>query len=198
MTLLEVVLALSTLAVVVVILVGTLRVSLRAWETGQRQAAAQQEIRAIVELITDALSGAYPYRGRLGSGLNRVVLFEGDGEEVRFVTAAPPLALNAAAAPFHAVRLGRAEEPDRLRVVERLVPTEEPFTDGAELVLSRSVTVFRLQYRDGAGVWQDRWDGRTAAGLPTAVRVELTVRSGSRSQSVPPFLIPIALGKVAA
>jgi len=197
MTLLEVVLALSTLAVVVVILVGTLRVSLRAWEAGQRQAAAQQEIRAVVELVTEALSGAYPYRGRLGGGLERVVLFQGEAEEVRFVTAAPPLVLDAPAAPFHAVTLGRTQS-SQLRVVESLVPAEEPFRDGPQAILARSVTSFRLQYLNAARGWQDQWDGKTAAGLPLAVRVELTVRSDGRSQSVPPFLVPIALGKTQA
>ena len=121
------------------------------------------------------------------------MLFQGEPEEVRFVTTAPPLALEAAA-PFHAVTLGRSA-PDRLRVVERLLPADEPFGDGAQVVLSRAVARFRLRYRDETGRWQERWDGKTAAGLPTAIRVELTVREGGRSRSVAGFLVPIVLGK---
>lgn len=194
MTLLEVVLALSILSVIVVLLVGSLRLGLRAWEAGQRRAAAQQEMRAVVELVTELLAAAYPYRGREGGGFERIVLFQGSPEEVRFVTTAPPLALDAPAAPFHAVTLGRAA-PDRLRVREKLVPAEEPFDEGAEAVLSRSVTGLRLEYRDESGAWQDSWDGKEKAGLPTAVRVGLTLGAEGRARSLPPLLVPIALGK---
>ncbi len=127
------------------------------------------------------------------------MLFQGEPEEVRFVTTVPPLALDAPAAPFHAVTLGRTE-PDRLRVVERLVPNEAPFSEGLETTLSRAVTTFHLQYRDEAGAWLDRWDGQTAAVLPTAVRVELAVRTGRKDGAGPPvtsLVVPIALGKEA-
>ncbi|MGH7322990.1 MAG: type II secretion system protein GspJ, partial [Candidatus Rokuibacteriota bacterium] len=175
MTLLEVLLAFSTLAVVVVVLVGSLRVGLRAWEAGERQAAAQQEVRAIVELLTAMLSTASPYKGRLGGGLERVVLFQGEAEAVRFVTTAPPLSLDTPGAPYHAVTLRRSE-PDQLSVVERLVPTEEPFPESPQAILSRSVTAFRLEYLDDKGAWRDGWDGRAAAAVPAAIRVTLTVR----------------------
>ncbi len=60
MTLLEVLLAVSITAVVVLLLVGGLRIGLRAWEAGERQAAAQQGRGAIVELVRGALAAAYP------------------------------------------------------------------------------------------------------------------------------------------
>lgn len=194
MTLVEVLLALAIFAVIVVVLVGSLRVGVGAWEAGERQAAAQQEIRAVVELLTEALAAAYPYRGRLGGGLERVVLFRGESAEVGWITTAPPLALDAPAVPFHAVILRHGGEAE-LRVVERLVPAEEPFADGPLTVLARSVTGLRLQYRDDQGVWQDAWDGKTAAGLPTAVRVELTVRDRGRPDRVVGLVVPIPLGK---
>lgn len=197
MTLLEILLAMSIMAVIVVVLVGSARVGIRAWEAGERQATAQQEVRALVELLTDALSSTYPYKGRLGGGLQRVVLFQGEAEEVRFVTTAPPLTLDAQAAPYHAVTLSRSDE-DELQLVERLVPAEEPFGDSPRTVLSRTVTGFRLQYLDDKGAWQDTWDGPTAGAIPAAVRIELSLRGRVRSEPVPAFVVPIPLGKVAA
>lgn len=197
MTLLEVLLAFSIFAVIVVVMLAGLRVGVRAWEAGERRAAVQQEMRAVIELLTEALSTAYPYRGRLGGGLERVVLFVGEAAEVRFVTTAPPLALDAPAVPFHAVTLRHTAE-NELRIVERLVPAEEPFGDSPHTVLSRSVTGFRLQYRDDQGLWQDKWSGQTTAALPSAVRVELTLRERGRAEKTATFLVPIALGKVAA
>jgi general secretion pathway protein J len=194
MTLLEVLLAISVLAVLVVLMAGILRVGLRGWEAGQRQADAQQEVRAVVELVTEALAGAYPYRGTADGGLERSVLFDGTPDEVRFVTTAPPVGLDAPAAPFHAVVLGRDGE-DRLRVTERLVPADAPFTNGTATTLSRAVTTFRLYYKDESGAWLDSWDGKSAAGIPTAVRVDLVVRPAGRRQAIPSLLVPLPLGK---
>jgi prepilin-type N-terminal cleavage/methylation domain-containing protein len=191
-TLIEIVLALSTLAVVVLLATASLRIGLRAWEAGQRRADLQQESRALVELVGEALAGVTPYRGRVGLSPERVVLFEGEPEEVRFVTSAPPLTLEAPAAPFHAVVIGRKGN-DELRLVERLVPTDEPFGPGPERVLSRSVTRFTLAYRTGAGAWQERWNANAEGGLPTAVRFELRVRSAL--QAMPAVVVLLPLGR---
>jgi general secretion pathway protein J len=191
-TLIEVMLAVSILAVVVLLATAALRVGLRAWESGQRRADLQQEGRALVELVSEALVGAAPYEGRLGQSPQRVVLFEGEPEEVRFVTSAPPLMLDAQATPFHAVVLGRKGR-DALRLIERLMPADEPFAPGPERVLSRSITRFSLAYRDESGAWQERWDGREARGLPTAVRLELAIKGLVRT--APTLVIALPLGK---
>jgi general secretion pathway protein J len=193
-TLLEVILAVSILAVIVVLATAALRVGLRAWESGQRRADLQQENRALVELVSDTLAGAAVYRGRSGLSPERVILFEGEPEELRFVTSAPPLTLDAPIAPYHAVVLGRKGQ-ETLRLVERLVPSDEPFAPGPERVLSRSVTRFTLAYRDEEGVWQDKWDAREAGGLPTAVRVELTVAGLPRT--TPALVVMLPMGKQA-
>ena len=191
-TLIEIVLAVSILAVIVLLATSALRVGLRAWEAGQRRVDLQQESRALVELVSEALAGAHPYQGRLGLSPQRVVLFEGEADEVRFVTSSPPLVLDAPTAPFHAVVLGR-KGSDSLRLVERIVPTEEPFGPGSERVLSKSVARFALAYRDEAGAWQERWDGKEAGGLPTAVRLELVVDPARAA--APAVVIPLPLGK---
>ena len=191
-TLIEVMLAVSILAVVVLLATAALRIGLRAWEAGQRRADLQQENRALVELVGESLAGAFPYLGRLGENPDRIVLFQGEPDEVRFVTSAPPLALDAPAAPFHAVVLGRKGQ-DALRLIERLVPTDDPFAPGPERVLSRSITRFSLAYRDESGIWQDKWDGREAEGLPTAIRFELAV--GGLARTAPAVVITLPLGK---
>lgn len=184
----------STLAAVVLLAGTALRVGLRAWEAGQRRVESQQETRALIDVIGEAIEGAHPYRGRRGQAPERVVLFEGEPEEIRLVTTAAPLTLDAPAAPFHALVLGQQPE-GRLRLVERVVPAEEPFADAPGTVLSRSVSRLRLAYRDQDGAWQERWDGAAADGLPTAVRVELTFGEGEHARTLPPLVITIALGK---
>jgi hypothetical protein len=156
----------------------------------------QQEVRTFTELVTEALSSAMPLRGRLGEGLDRVVLFEGEPDEVHFVTTAPPLMLDAPAVPFHAVRLRRGSD-DQLRLTERLVPADEPFKGGQETVLARSVHDFRLEYRNVEGLWTDRWDPRSTPGLPAAVRVRVSFREGGRPERTTALLVPLPLAATA-
>jgi hypothetical protein len=144
--------------------------------------------------VSETLAGASAYRGRSGLSPERVILFEGEPEELRFVTSTPPLTLDAPIAPFHAVVLGRKGQ-DTLRLIERLMPSDEPFAPGPERVLSRSVTRFTLAYRDEDGVWQDKWDAREAGGLPTAVRVELAVPGLPRT--TPALVVMLPMGKQA-
>jgi general secretion pathway protein J len=194
MTLLEVVLALTVLAVVVVLLSGGVRVAVRAWEAGERQVAAQQETRVVVEIVAEALASALPLRGRVGESPERVLLFEGEPEALRFVTTAAPLGLEPADAPFHAVTLARGSA-ERLVMGEKLLPATEPFTGGVETTLARAVSSLRLAYRDGEGTWRDRWDARAEGGLPTAVRVELALGGAGAARAHPPVVVPLALGK---
>jgi general secretion pathway protein J len=197
LTLVEVLIAVTILAVIVVLMTSALRVGTRAWEAGERRAAAQQELRAVVELVTDALSAAAPYQGRLGEGLDRRVLFVGEADEVRFVTTTPPMLLDVPVAPFHAVTLRHAADEGELRLAERLVPTDEPFGEDPHVVLSRAVTGLRFEYRDDEGLWQDRWDP-TRNALPVTIRVELKVRDPGRGERTAVFLVPVLLAKVAS
>jgi general secretion pathway protein J len=196
LTLLEIVLAMTVLALMVVLLLASLRVGVRAWEAGERRASTQQELRAVIELLTDALSTAVPYRGRLGDAPERRVLFEGEEDAVRFVTTTPPLVLDAPAVPFHAVTLRRTEQGE-LRLTERLVPAREPFGDEPHVVLSRRVAALRFEYRDDEGLWQTRWD-RTENSVPVAVRVALRVREPGGGERQATFVVPIVLGRPGA
>jgi general secretion pathway protein J len=195
LTLVEVLIAVTILAVIVVLMTSALRVGTRAWESGDRRAAAQQELRAVVELVTEALSAAVPYRGRVGEVAEKGVLFVGADDEVRFVTTTPPLFLEAPVVPYHAVTLRHVADGRELRLTERLVPTDEPFGEEPYLVLSRAVTRIKFEYRDDEGLWTDAWD-RTRDALPVTVRVELTVRDPGRGERSVTFMVPLPMAKV--
>jgi type II secretion system protein J len=194
LTLVEVLIAITILATVVVLMASALRVGARAWEAGEKRAGYQQEVRAIVELLTDALSSAFPYQGRIGEGQERGILFAGEEDEVRFVTSMPPMFLEAPAVPFHAVTLRHAADDRELRVTERLVPNDEPFGEDPHVVLSRVIEAVRFGYRDDEGNWQDRWE-RNRNALPLAIKVELAVRDPGRGTRSVVFVVPVLMGR---
>jgi general secretion pathway protein J len=194
-TLVEVLIAITILATIVVLMAAALRIGARAWEAGEKRAGFQQETRAIVELLTDALSGAFPYQGLIGEGQERGILFAGESDEVRFVTSVPPLFLEAPAVPFHAVTLRHDADDRELRVTERLVPNDEPFGEDPHMVLSRTIETLRFEYRDDEGNWQDRWE-RNRNALPVSIKVEVTVRDPGRGERTLAFVVPVLMGKV--
>ena len=64
-TLIELVLALTIVALMLTILFSSLRVGLRAWQRGEERAEALQYSRSMSQLVELALGGAYPLQGRI-------------------------------------------------------------------------------------------------------------------------------------
>lgn len=191
-TLLEFLLALAILGTLVAILLAGLRIGISAWEGGEARAEVRQRLRAIAGLLEEALASAYPYRARV-EGRERRVLFEGEPHRLRFITASASLTIPAPIA-FHAVTLA-FDEDEGLTLTEKPVPAEAPFEGGTRLVLDPEVRALGFSYRAEHGGWQETWDGHEAAGLPTAVRIDLAVRFRDRIETLPSLTIPLPLGK---
>src|SRR5437867_2079247 len=104
-TLIELVLALSILAIMITVLFGGLRMGLRAWQRGEDRAAILQRARSMAQLIEEALGGTYGYAGLVEQGAaTPVIFFKGQSERLSFVTVSPPVS-PPAAIPFVAVTL---------------------------------------------------------------------------------------------
>ena len=85
LTLVEVLIAVTILATIVVLMASALRVGARAWEAGEKRAAAQQELRAIVELLTDVAVQRVPVPGP-GRARGRSAAFSSSAKPTRCVS----------------------------------------------------------------------------------------------------------------
>ena len=103
-TLLELVLALSIVAAVLVVLFGGLRVGLGAWQRSERHTAALDHARSVLALVEHALDGAFPYRLTPEGQQQPHILFEGSPDRLTFATFSPPFPTGSPAA-FTAVIL---------------------------------------------------------------------------------------------
>ena len=72
-TLLELLLALSIVAALMVILSGGFRIGLAAWQRGEERTARLDRDRSLVVLLQGALAGAFPYRVAFEDGERRAV-----------------------------------------------------------------------------------------------------------------------------
>jgi len=192
-TLLELVLALSIVAVMLTILFGGLRVGLRAWQRGEERAEALEHARSLGQVIEQTLAGVYAFQGRIDTNTQARILFEGEAEKVSLVTVSPPLALPGAIA-FTAVTLS----------VEAVPASASPSGRRPSRTLTRSRRSSRVWSTDRDGYplplpprhrwgssWEDTWDGVKERGLPRAVEVTLTTIINGLPYEQAPITVPV-------
>ena len=139
-TLIEIVLAVSILAVVVLLATSALRVGLRAWEAGQRRVGSPAGESRPRRAGQRGPGGRVSVPGPPGPepAARRAVRGGGGRGALRHERAAARPRRADRPVPCGGPRAAR--DPTRLRLVERVVPTEEPFAAGPE---HRAVAVGR-------------------------------------------------------
>ncbi len=88
-TLIEMLVALTLVALLSAGLFGGLRLGVRVWETGGERVAAANDIEAARTFLRHRVSEAQPLRRRNREG-NPVSVFEGEAERLRFAAPWPP------------------------------------------------------------------------------------------------------------
>ena len=191
-TLLELLIALSLVATLLVIAFGGLRVAFDSWRRGGDRAEAQQHVRGVALVLARTLGAAYPYHGDRGLAPESALLFFGTENRLEFVTQSPPFPFQAPIA-FTAVVIALGGERPGLVVRQRPLPNRNPFEDAVPVFHDASVTSLTFQYLDPSGSWLDQWDGGQA--LPRAVRVTVGTTLGVQTQTLPPLTVSLRAGE---
>jgi general secretion pathway protein J len=184
-TLLELIIALSLLALMAAVLAGSVSLSARSWDGGETKAVEVAEMRQTQEFLRGQLVALYPQR--LRKAVDVPLMFAGEREEIRYAAALPPRVAEGGVY-FFRLSLVRGKDAGEL-VLERVVPEPDaavlPAFDKAERsILARGITEMRIGYfgRDpNAAVtdeprWRDRWEDTQR--LPDLVRIEVKTERG--------------------
>ena len=197
-TLLELMLALTMLAVVVTIVFGTFRVGVRAWEKGESDVELRHKQRTVLEQM----------RRQLASMSTRLLLEDGQkpfsprGEDsrLRFVSELPLLHENGYGLVYVEYRVDRGEgDGVILSLFERnLVFLEEDFfedePDADQFIqLLTGISSFSFEYMNRSaegekGEWQEEWNPEDEPFFPLAVKISLTV-----ADDTPPIAVIAAV-----
>lgn len=180
-TLLELLVALSILALIVGSVTAGLRLTSASIGRGEEAVREAARLRAAVGIVERSIRSADPVPVSTGSGA--ILFFLGEGKRVRFLSARPPVALGpggprlmsfheapgpegglavSAASPF---RVGGAGSWDGTEGQRILLP------GAGELSFSYSAG----PDDKGQWGWADSWDPKERGSLPAAVRVEFTI-----------------------
>jgi general secretion pathway protein J len=190
-TLIEVVIALTISATLLVVLFAGLRVGLAAWQRGDERAEALQRTRSITQILTRSLGATYPYRASATVKEPAHLLFEGEPGRLAFVTSAAPFP---AAEPIAYTAVSLAQDPEAgLAIRQKVLPNEDPFERLEPAAVDGAVTAIAFRYLtdDSEHTWTDRWDAATTKILPLAIEVTLTTGQGARSVKHPPLMITL-------
>lgn len=183
-TLIEVLLAVSLVAMMATLVFGSLYVTISAIDTARANSVNEQVVRSTLRVMTDELSVGVARASGPWMGVNG----QQDGQpadSVAFLTMGQFRGTESNK-DSELVRIVYTREGDRLlRFVRRNLYglTDESIE---QVELARKVTGFNVRYYDGKNnIWVDEWDGRGRPGTPKAVLLELTmVQENAKPQTI--------------
>jgi general secretion pathway protein J len=180
-TLIELLLALSVLSIIIVVVLGALRITVRSWEKGENVLSIQQRSRTILDQLSRQLSSTSVLRRAQEE--QPVVTFAGDSRSIEF-TSRLPLISKIQFGPVH-VKYVIETEPSgkkRLLLYEKDITVEDYLAerqlrlDTDALVLIGELEDLRFEYAgdvsDGPDLnWTSSWQSEDTTELPRAVRI---------------------------
>jgi general secretion pathway protein J len=180
-TLIELLLALSVLSIIIVVILGALRITVRSREKGENMLSTQQRSRTILDQLSRQLSSTSVLRRVQDE--KPVVAFAGDSRSIEF-TSRLPLISRIQLGPVH-VKYVIETEPSgkkRLLLYEKDITVEDYLAerqlrlDTDALVLIGQLEDLRLEYAgdvsDGPDLnWTSSWQSKETTELPRAVRI---------------------------
>jgi len=183
-TLLELIIALTITAVIVVIIFGALRVGIRAWEKGEKDVDIRQRQRIVLDLIKRQLASTCV--SEVWGKDQQLVPLKGDNKSIEFVSYIPMVPGNRFGMVYvrYAVRQNRQDDKEHLTFYEKNITVNDnkigldnpDESDFSELLSGMKSIVFEyLKSRpsEEASIWQKSWDPAVDEGVPRAVRMTI-------------------------
>ncbi len=182
-TLLELMIATTITAVIVVIIFGALRIGIRAWEKGERDVDGRQMQRVALEMVRRQLASVSATEA-WGSERQPITL-KGDDKSIEFISNIPMTP----GSPYGPVYVRYAVKPDKNDGKVSLVfyeknfafldkmkmEADKPDEDAFAALLSGMQSIvfeyLRVRPDEEASPWQKSWDPAVDKGVPRAVRI---------------------------
>ena len=180
-TLIELLLSLSILSIILVVILGALRIGVRAWEKGENVLSMQQRSRTILDQLSRQLTSAAVLMSAQEE--QPLVRFAGNSQTIEF-TSGLPLIAKIQIGPVHVKYVIETDSggKKRLLLYEENITVEDYLSerqlrhDTDALVLIEALEDLRFEYlgAEGGGPnlnWTSLWQSQNLTDLPRAVRI---------------------------
>ena len=196
-TLIEVSIAITLLALMVVMLYGSFYLGERAVAKAQARSEQSQRLRTFEDFLGGYIRSAYPYRS---SVRDPAVYFSGDDRSVEFISS---LSAGLGGRGMSKVRISSDAAGNRARtlMLEEEMPVRVSVTDTGSgggyrnrVALAEGIKGLRLDYLDSQTEdesWVEEWDGRQRRALPRAVRLTHRGERGEEIRWIFPIMMSV-------
>jgi hypothetical protein len=189
--------SLTIVGLILVIVLGSLRVGIRAWEKGEKDTDAHQRQRIVLDLMKRQMASARPLEVTIGE--ETPFMLKGDDRSLEFVSGYPMVSLNRSGLVLvRYVVEEDAEGRERLSFSEKGMAfiggkkkrgtRRKGDQDAVDLIPDSERVRFaylkRAEDDKSFPTWQDAWDPSRDEGLPLAV--EITFKE---SENTPPIRV---------
>lgn len=184
-TLVELLVALTLLALLAAVLSGSLRLVGRSWQGGENKVMQVDEMRQTQAFLRAQIASALPKR--LPKGVDTPLLFAGTAEELDYVAPLPERVVEGGTLLF---RLTAVKDGDRNPLVLQRMYIDPDmidmpnFADAERTILAEHIADIKFGYfgRDPDAAdsetptWRDHWDDRQR--MPLLIRIDVHPENG--------------------
>lgn len=178
----ELLISITILGVILTIIMGALRIGIRAWETGGRDVESRQRLQIVMSLLKQQLGSACP--DNIQKPDMDPYLFKGDGDSLEFISRVSIVPGNDHGKVYVTYRIATDDDGGRsLKTAEqslvRMGPDDEKFQEEEagfhELISGAHRIMFEYlgASEDGFREWVEIWDPDASDPWPAAVRITL-------------------------
>jgi len=193
-TLIELTISLTIVGLILVMVMGALRIGVRAWEAGEKNTETHQRQRIVLDLVKRQMASVFPLEMTFGD--ETPYMLKGSDTSMDFVSRYPMAQADRSGLVYvrYIVRKGDAAGTERLSFYEKNVVFIDPekglrkLRDRELVDLIPQAERIRFAYlkadedEERPPEWQDAWDPERDKGLPLAVK--LTFRENDDAEPI--------------
>ena len=204
-TLLEVMVTLTILGFIILMISGTFRLGLSAWERGESVKEEFQKVRIISQLISQQVKSIVPYKIKTKKAEGDYLAFEGKAHSLKFVTALSIKSKQPEGLTFtiYEFKEGGKEE-GRIILYERKALNrdffEDPVSEESGVPIMEGVSSARFEYyreqdltKNRTEEWVEEWNTKEEKELPKALRMTIVPKNGKGEEKVMPMTLLISI-----
>jgi general secretion pathway protein J len=186
-TLLELMISLTLLGMILVLLFGGLRLSVRSWDSVQKQVDTLNSVRSVESFLRREMERIYPYRWK--AGLPQRFAFVGERHKLHFVA---PLPSRIGVGGLYAIALELEQTGNGRRLTWKHAPIDPTMQDFSRLESVKEMQLvgvelnavddiwlsyFGRETDAAAPRWVERWD--SVVTMPMLIRIQVRFADGS-------------------
>lgn len=194
---------LTILSFILLIVFGTFRLGINAWERGEVIKETYQKIRVVSQLISRQVKSIVPYKIQTKKAEGDYLAFEGKPQTLKFVSTLSAKMHRPEGFVYTIYQFkGEGKEAGKLLLFEQRVLNrnfiEEEIEDEKGMVLIEGISNVLFEYyqeedptTNQAEAWLEEWSAKEKKRLPKAVKMTVTFKDNERGDFSHSLFLPL-------